>query len=131
MNLEWIRCVKEVGIGFETITSLERQPDFFKNHIGSPKLKTAVIVSDAFRFEMAKELTEGLTSKKHMASLSPALAMLPTETKYCKPALLPHETLVCTGKDLLVDGKALGSTEARTKQLQNYTRIRCASTLTR
>ena len=120
MNLEWIRCVKEVGIGFETITSLERQPDFFRNHIGSPKVKTAVIVSDAFRFEMAKELTARLTSKKHMASLLPALAMLPTETKYCKPALLPHNDLVCTGNDLLVDGKSLASTEARTNQLKNY-----------
>ena len=120
MNLEWIRCVKEVGIGFETITSLERQPDFFTNHIGSPKVKTAVIVSDAFRFEMAKELTARLTSKKHMASLLPALAMLPTETKYCKPALLPHNELVCTGNDLLVDGKSLASTEARTNQLKKY-----------
>lgn len=120
MNLEWIRCVKEVGIGFETITSLERQPDFFRNHIGSPKVKTAVIVSDAFRFEMAKELTARLTSKKHMASLLPALAMLPTETKYCKPALLPHNDLVCTGNDLLVDGKSLASTEARTNQLKKY-----------
>ena len=120
LNLEWVRCMQEVGTGFETITTVERQPDFFKNHIGSPKLKTAVVVSDAFRYEMATELMERLTGKKHVASLSPALAMLPTDTKYGKPALLPHETLECTGTDMLVDGKVLGSTEARTKQLQQY-----------
>lgn len=120
LNLEWVRCIQEVGTGFETITTVEKQPDFFQNHIGNPKLKTAVIVSDAFRYEMAVELMERLTGKKHVATLTPALAMLPTETKYCKLALLPHEELVCTGTDMLVDGKQLGSTEARTKHLQQY-----------
>ena len=112
--------MQEVGRGFETITMVEKQPDFFKHHIGTPKVKTAVIVSDAFRYEMAAELMERLTEKKHVATLTPALAMLPTETKYCKLALLPHEELVCTGTDMLVDGKQLGSTEARTKHLQQY-----------
>ena len=120
LNLEWVRCMQEVGRGFETITMVEKQPDFFKHHIGTPKVKTAVIVSDAFRYEMAAELMERLTEKKHVATLTPALAMLPTETKYCKLALLPHEELVCTGTDMLVDGKQLGSTEARTKHLQQY-----------
>ena len=33
LNLEWIHCIKELGIGFETISSLGRQPDFYKNHL--------------------------------------------------------------------------------------------------
>ena len=120
LNSEWVRCVQEVGLGFESITTIEKQSDFFKNYIGTPKLKTVVIISDAFRYEMAVELMERLTSKKHVATLFSALAMLPTETKYCKPALLPHEELVCIGTDMLVNGKTLGSTEARTKHLQQY-----------
>lgn len=120
MNMEWLRCIKEMGTGFETITATERQPDFFKNHIGTPKLKTAVIVCDALRYEMAVELLERLTGKKHVASLTAALAMLPTETKYCKPSLLPHKELVCTGTDMTVDGKVLDKTDLRTLHLQAY-----------
>ena len=106
--------MQEVGRGFDTITT-EKDTDFFKNHIGLPKLKMAVIVSDAFRYEMATELIERLTGKKHVASLSPALAMLPTETKYGKRLCCLMKRWIYTGTDMLVDGKALGSTEARTK----------------
>lgn len=120
LNLEWVRCIKELGTGFETITSLERQPDFFKNHLRNQKQKMAVIVSDALRYEMAQELMQQLTGKKHVATLTSALAMLPTETKYCKPSLLPHDTLTCVGNDMEVDGKVLSSTDARTQQLQSY-----------
>ena len=120
LNLEWVRCIKELGTGFETITSLERQPDFFKNHLRNQKQKMAVIVSDALRYEMAQELMQQLTGKKHVATLTSALAMLPTETKYCKPSLLPHDTLTCVGNDMEVDGKVLSSTDARTQHLQSY-----------
>ena len=99
---------------------MERQPDFFKNHIGTPKLKTAVIISDALRYEMAVELMERLNGKKHVATLEPCLAMLPTETKYCKPSLLPHDELECTGTDMTVDGEVLTSTDQRTAHLKNY-----------
>lgn len=120
LNLEWVRCIRELGTGFETVTCVERQPDFFRNRLQNPRQKTAVIVSDALRYEMARELMLRLTGKKHVATLTPALAMLPTETKYCKPALLPHTTLACTGSDMEVDGKPLASTEARTQHLQGY-----------
>ncbi len=120
LNIEWVRCIKELGTGFENITSLERQPDFFKNRLQNQKQKMAVIVSDALRYEMAQELMLQLTGKKHVATLTSALAMLPTETKYCKPSLLNHETLTCIGEDMEVDGKMLSSTESRTVQLQKY-----------
>lgn len=120
INIEWVRCIKERGTGFETITSVERQPDFYKNHIGRPKLKTVIIVSDALRYDLARELVERLARKKHVAELSSALAMLPTETKYCKPALLPHKTLACTGTDMEVDGNILSSTSLRTARLTAY-----------
>lgn len=120
LNLEWLRCVKETGTGFENLTTVERQPDFFKLHIGKPKLKTAVIVSDALRYEMAVELMGRLTSKKHVATLKAGIAMLPTYTKYCKPSLLPHAELTCTGTDMTVDGKVLDNTDLRTAHLQRY-----------
>lgn len=120
LNLEWVRCIKELGTGFETVTSIERQPDFFKNRLQNQKQKMSVIVSDALRYEMARELMQQLTGKKHVATLTPTFAMLPTETKYCKPSLLPHDTLTCTGEDMEVDGKVSASTESRTAQLQKH-----------
>lgn len=120
INMEWVHCIKERGTGFETITTVERQPDIYKRHIGQPRYKTVVIVSDALRYDLAKELVDRLTGKKHVAELSAALAMLPTETKYCKPSLLPHKKLVCTGTDMKVDGEILASTSQRTTHLSAY-----------
>ena len=46
--------------------------------------------------------------------------MLPTETKYCKPALLPHHLLELNGTDMMVDGTLLTTTEQRTAHLGKY-----------
>ena len=80
--------------------------------------KFVVIVSDAFRYEMAEELMERIAGTKHVANLSPMLAMLPTETKYCKPSLLPHNELRLVGNEMSVDGKVLTTIDERTAQLR-------------
>ena len=46
--------------------------------------------------------------------------MLPTETKYCKTALLPHRTLEIQGTEMLVDGQVLVTTEQRTAYVSRY-----------
>ena len=69
---------------------------------------------------MAKELLDQLSGKKHVATLTPALAMLPTETKYTKAALLPHTKLSYCDAQMEVDGKVLATTEQRTEQLNQY-----------
>ncbi len=120
LNLEWIRFLEEKGAGLGSVTGIQRQGDFYVNHIKPLHNKVAVIVCDALRYELAEELIRQLQGMKHVASLMPALAMLPSETKYCKPSLLPHKTLRCTGDDLEVDGKVLDNTPSRTAQLQKY-----------
>ena len=69
-----------------------KQQDFYKNERQSDK-KQAVIVCDAMRYEVATELYWELSGEKHIAEIGYALAMLPTETKYTKNALLPHRSL--------------------------------------
>ncbi len=91
LNLEWTRCVKDAG-GMGALTTL-RQQDFYETFPAEAKRKVAVIVSDALRYEVAQELIGELAKSKHNAKLQPMLAMLPTETKYCKPSLLPHDAL--------------------------------------
>lgn len=118
LNLEWLTCVKEKNAAFCQL-SLKHQEDFYKNE-GDPSVKQVIIVSDALRYEVAAELMQELSKEKHMATLSAYCAMLPTETKYCKPALLPHRSLELQGTEMAVDGQILTTTEQRTAHLNKF-----------
>lgn len=122
INLEWTRCLKETGGICEV--HLLRQQNFYDERIKPIQKKVAVIVSDALRYEVAKELIGELARSKHIASLKPAIAMLPSETKYCKPSLLPHRELKLYGKgeeqDMAVDDHILDTTLKRSEHLQVY-----------
>ena len=122
MNLEWTRCIKEAG-GMKEVHLL-RQHDFYDERIKPIQKKVVVIVSDALRYEVAQELIGELAKSRHIANLKPALAMLPTETKYCKPSLLPHHELKLYGQgdkqDMAVDNHILDTTEKRSEHLQRF-----------
>lgn len=122
LNLEWTRCVKDAG-GFSALHGL-RQQDFYSTVIKPIQKKVAVIVCDALRYEIASGVVQELATYRHIAKLSSAIAMLPTETKYCKPSLLPHKKLTLyTNMDepvMGVDGKQLDSTQKRSDHLQSY-----------
>ena len=127
LNIEWLICVKEKGTWF-TETGLKRQEDFYANESDS-SVKQVVIVSDALRYEVAMELMQGLAKEKHIATIGAYQAMLPTETKYCKLALLPHHLLQLSGcgvpphndsTDMQVDGSVLTTTDQRTAHLCKY-----------
>lgn len=123
INLEWIRCIKDAG-GMTAVHGL-RQQDFYENQIKPIQKKVVVIVSDALRYEVAQELIGALAQRKHIASLNMGIAMLPTETKFCKPALLPHRELrlyadVDGTQNMGVDNRILDSTAKRTEQVEAY-----------
>ena len=66
-----------------------------------------VIISDAFRYEAAQELTTELNGKyRFEATLSSKLGVLPSYTALGMASLLPHKTLAYKGTDVLVDGKS-------------------------
>jgi hypothetical protein len=122
LNMEWTKCVKAAG-GMGAVKLL-RQEDFYVQKVMPVKKKLAVIVSDALRYEVAQELLQEIAKGKHIARLEPALAMLPTETKYCKPALFPHKNLILYGSegnmDMSVDHKILSDTDKRSEHLASY-----------
>jgi hypothetical protein len=122
LNLEWTKCLREAG-GMKSV-HLMRQENFYKEKVEPANKKIAVIVSDALRYEVAQDLMQELAKWKHFAHLDVALAMLPTETKFCKPALLPHRKLqLCKGQDevnMMVDDKILNTIDKRSEYLQNY-----------
>lgn len=121
-NLEWTSCIGEFA-GIKSIRQL-RQEDFYEQHIKPLQKKIAVIVSDALRYEVAEELIGELAKSKHIAKMDLAIAMLPTETKYCKPSLLPHKSLTLYGTDgnqnMAVDHKILASTQDRSNHIAGY-----------
>ena len=96
-----------------TRRDLPAQQDFYaKQHSActSPKSdrkRAFVIISDAFRYEAAEELTESLNGRYRMnAELSAMLGVLPSYTALGMASLLPHKTLAYNDKgDVLVDGK--------------------------
>ncbi len=123
INLEWMRCVKEAG-GMTSVHAL-RQQNFYESQIRPIQKKVVVIISDALRYEVAQELIGVLAKRKHIAHLDFGIAMLPSETKYCKPALLPHHELRLYGEEngtqnMGVDNRILDSTAKRTEQVDSY-----------
>lgn len=119
INLEWIECLKEKG-GFANV-SLIRQQDFYEKYVKPMAVKVVVVISDALRYEVAKQLEERLSQLRHPTRFEAALAMLPTETCYCKTSLLPHQSLhFLEAQKMMVDGNLLIDTAARTKHLQTY-----------
>jgi uncharacterized protein (TIGR02687 family) len=84
-----------------------------------------VIISDAFRYEAAQELTTELNGKyRFEATLSSQLGVLPSYTALGMASLLPHKTLAYKGIDVLVDGKSSIASE-RDAILQAVSGLTC------
>lgn len=125
INVEWLDCICDANDCFESI-SLPKQEEFYQNEYGSTdgKSKLVIIISDALRYEVAQELLETLGREKHIAKLSAYRAILPTETKYSKQSMLPHNTLTLVksenGVKMTVDGNILDTIESRSEHLSSY-----------
>lgn len=104
------------------ITRLPLQKDFYSRSVKPFKERTAVIISDAFRYEVAHTLYDNMiTDEKCKVDLSVALGILPSYTALGMAALLPHKTIEYNDDyNVLVDGKPTVSTEQREKILQEY-----------
>ena len=128
LNLQWIQCLDTCGASLRSLPGVSRQEDFYEDNIAPSASKQAVIVVDALRYEVAKELVDTIYKKQHEPELGFAIAMLPTETMYCKPSLLPHHSLTLSGARMLVDGAVLDTTEKRDAHVQRYKqKSRCVS----
>jgi uncharacterized protein (TIGR02687 family) len=132
LGIEWSRLLDEGFLGKWSLKEMPAQQNFYaKNirpHLAESERKRAfVIISDAFRYEAARELTESLNSRYRMnAKLSAMLGVLPSYTALGMASLLPHETLGYNDKgDVLVDGNSTVGTEARNKQLATVQGMAC------
>lgn len=120
-NMDWVKTFVGEGGDFGAFDIL-CQENFYEK-VQKPGVKLVVIVSDAFRYELGVELAQELLKYKHHPRLDFALAQLPTETKYCKTALLPHKDLEFGEGDdpaIKVDGNTLGTLKQREEQAAKY-----------
>ena len=109
------------------LDDIPNQYHFFRKHV-APRLKEAerrrsfVVISDAFRYEAAEELTRELNGRyRFEADLSAQLAVLPSYTTFGMAALLPHEKLAYKSNgDVLVDGKPMAGLEQRSRILASH-----------
>lgn len=108
------------------IPGLANQQDFFPTFVKplqkeNPQGKVYVIISDAFRYEAAEELTRLLNQQnRFQADLKCQFGVLPSITSLGMAALLPHQELSFNGgsANVLVDGLPCGSLEQRKKVLE-------------
>ena len=119
LNRKWIETLVKHQ-GFSKVTSLNRQQDFYPDYVENSNGKTVVIIVDALRYELAQELMLNLAKDHNTADIYPCLAMVPTETKYCMSALLPHNTIDFNTKGIVVDGKIVDGITPRSKYLGEH-----------
>ena len=99
------------------------QKDFYKNYIkpfNDKKDRIIVIISDAFRYECAKELNEKLKRFASKSDITYMQGLVPSYTKLGMAALLPNKDLsrVKNSDDILVDGQPSSSIKDREILLQ-------------
>jgi uncharacterized protein (TIGR02687 family) len=116
------------------LNNIPQQTQFFEQNVRSrldeaENRRAYVIISDAFRYEAAKELAQQLNGKyRFEATISSQLGVLPSYTSLGMASLLPHDTLrYKNNADVLVDDKPTASTEQRNEILQNVGGMVCKS----
>lgn len=109
-------------ISFDQIP-IKKQWNFYKQNISNSyqKHKTAVIISDAFRYGCAVELQQELEKDpKRKCTMEPMLSTVPSYTRLGMASLLPHHEIKYDGADVLVDGMKCSNSQEREKILQKY-----------
>jgi uncharacterized protein (TIGR02687 family) len=123
--LKWAKFVAPNGEGTGmldkwTLPNIPNQYHFYEKHVASRQKeaenrRSFVVISDAFRYEAAAELTRILNGEyRFQGELTTQLSVLPSYTALGMASLLPHKQLEYTDKgDVLADGLSTTGSENR------------------
>ncbi|UOK42512.1 MULTISPECIES: BREX-1 system phosphatase PglZ type A [Flavobacterium] len=90
-NIEWQKVLEENKFDFHQI-DCNKQFNFYQDNLGEVDYKMAVIISDAFRFELGYELyNDLLADSKNNLTIQPCLASIPSYTNLGMSNLLPNK----------------------------------------
>lgn len=115
---KWNAALMEPG----SLELMPLQRDFYARNIEKVDIRTVVIISDALRYEVGRELFARMQDDpKCTARLAVMLGVLPSYTQLGMAALLPHRTLEMTDDfRILTDGIPGVDLAARQKILQGH-----------
>ena len=126
LGLAWGKFVERGLLENWKIKDVPNEYDFYRENVEqrlqeAENRKAYVIISDAFRYEAAHELTQELNGKyRFQATLSSQLSVLPSYTALGMASLLPHKKLEYDLKgNVLVDGRPCSSSEQRNEILSS------------
>lgn len=118
LNNEWLKCVRSFNFDFSKIP-VSKQYNFYKEKVNAKQQRTAVIISDAFRYESAIELVEVLNKdSKNTTKIESMLASVPSVTSLGMANLLPNTGIEIQGTGFSIDGISTEGTINRTKILK-------------
>jgi uncharacterized protein (TIGR02687 family) len=115
----WNESIKKES---DVMSILPMQRDFYKHYIRYAKERVVVIISDAMRYEVGRELFDYMSSNpKCSAKLEAMLGVLPSYTRLGMAALLPHDTLTITDDfKVLADDVLCDNLDGRQTVLQKH-----------
>lgn len=115
---KWNAAIQEP----DAFMALPLQRDFYARNLKNAKERTVVIISDAMRYEVGKELFRRMQDDpKCTAKLEVQLSVLPSYTRLGMAALLPHAELTMTDDfKVLIDGMPCDNLAEREAILQKY-----------
>ena len=121
LSIKWGEMLEEIGKYDSNCMVLQK--DFYKKYIkpfNDKKDRIIVIISDAFRYECAKELNEKLKQFASKSDITYMQGLVPSYTKLGMAALLPNKELsrVKDSDDILVDGQVSSGIKDRELILQ-------------
>jgi len=132
LGIEWSRLLDQGFLKRWSMAGMPGQQTFFtktiRPHLNQSDRKRAfVIISDSFRYEAAKQLNQELNGRYRMkAELSSMLGVLLSYTALGMASLLLHQTLTYNPVgEVLLDGKSVAGTEARSQQLATVEGMVC------
>jgi uncharacterized protein (TIGR02687 family) len=106
----------------QPLSNILSQKNFYNQFISSwvnQNVRTFVIISDAMRYEVGRELNEQINTTTALTStISSLMSVTPSITKFGMAALLPHQELTLSNDLVLVDGLRSDGIENRIKILK-------------
>jgi uncharacterized protein (TIGR02687 family) len=118
LNREWLACMEETGFQFKKIP-VRKQHEFMPRFVSRGDQKTAVIISDALRYEVGQDLLkEILSDTKGHAQLDYVLSGLPSVTKWGMAQLLSDSPIEYADGKLSISGISTEGTDNREKILK-------------
>lgn len=131
LNSQWCSLIRDEMETEGCVSALPQQVNFYKQNVMPfvrNKNRIFVIISDAFRYEVAVQLKEKLIRETSgTADMSAMQSVFPSLTKYGMAALLPHQILTLTDDlQVLCDDAPTVSTENRDMILKAANAANCA-----